>query len=103
MTRRTLTVSLSLVGVAASALWLAYAWVRFLGAAFPERGVVITLPINGSVQFENGVLHSVSGPVRLLDYGGWWAGAFGGPFLLIVVMAVYGCLAAGRGGSQRGG
>lgn len=103
MSRRTLAVALYLVVVVASALWLAYSWVRFLGAAFPERGVVITLPINGSAQFENGVLHTVSGPVRLIDYGGWWAGAFGGPFLAIVVMAVYGCLAVGRGGPQRGG
>lgn len=102
MQRRAWAVVLSVV-VVASALWLASSWVRFLGAAFPGRGVVITLPIEGSLRFENGVLRDASGPVRLIDYSGWWAGAFGGPFLVIVAMALYGCLAAGRGGSQRGG
>jgi len=64
--------------VLAAAAWLAWAGVWLLGAPFPERGMLFTVPVESNLHFEHGTLLATSsGAVRMLDFSAWWSLALG--------------------------
>lgn len=80
----------------ASAGWLVYAMTWFLGEPFPGRGFVISVPYQGEFRYEHGVLHQVTGGVRMVDFGPWWSVSLGAAIAVLLLLALRGAL-AGRG------
>jgi hypothetical protein len=85
--------------VLAAAAWLFWSGVWFLGPAWPGRGVVISVPFDGSVTWNAGSLRVETGAVRLIDHGGWWMLGIGGPLALLVGFAWLGCRHLARASS----
>jgi len=76
--------------------WLLYAFHHFLGAPFPDHGLIVSLPMHGELHFQQGVVRAVSGSASLIDFGPWWLISLLASVLVLLVFALRGCL-GGRG------
>src|SRR5262245_45836177 len=73
--------------------WLLFAFQRFLGGPFPSRGLIVSLPLNGELHFENGVIRAVSGGTSVIDFGPWWLVSLLSAVLVLTAFALRGCRA----------
>ena len=83
----------------AAAAWLAHAAFRFLGSPFPDYGMWISVPMDGSVQFEKGTLKTGTGGIHAIDFSPWWLPSMAVSIALLLALAVRGSLVRGAGRS----
>jgi hypothetical protein len=81
--------------VVPAAGWLLYAFQQFLGAPFPDRGLIVSLPMDGELHFERGTIHAVSGAVHAIDFGPWWLVSLIASVLVLLAFAWRGCATSG--------
>lgn len=77
--------------VVPAACWLLYAFHHFLGAAFPDYGLLVSMPMDGELHFEQGTLHTAKGGIVVLDFGPWWLASLLASVLVLLVFAWRGC------------
>ena len=72
--------------------WLLYACHHFFGGPFPARGLIVSLPMDGELHFEHGVVRMVSGGSSVIDFGPWWLVSLLASVLVLLLFALRGCL-----------
>lgn len=86
----------ALILVVAAAAWLTQASLRFLGSPFPGYGIWISVPMDGALHFERGTLKTISGSTHAVDFSPWWLPSIAASIVLLLALAVRGCLVRGR-------